>query len=80
MPFMPFQCVLIVNIDNALVFFRNEDQLRSVFCALLGAIGIVDVLGAAFLVADPAAHLGLFGSFVFGQGQGGSQKRECKCN
>jgi hypothetical protein len=27
MPFMPFQCVLVVHIDDALVFFGNEHQL-----------------------------------------------------
>jgi hypothetical protein len=70
MAFMPFQCILIVDGDDALVFFRDEDQLRSIFCALLGAISIVDVLGAALLIAHPATHLGFFGRFVFGNGQG----------
>jgi hypothetical protein len=68
--FMPLQGVLIINVDDAFVFFGNKHEFRSSFSALLGARRIVDVLGSAFLIAYPSAHFGGLGSFIFGHGQG----------
>src|SRR5438270_8574972 len=68
MPFMAFQRILVIDVDDALVLFGDKDQLGAGFSALFGAVGVVNVLGAAFLITYPAAHLRGFGGLVFGQG------------
>src|SRR5262249_855010 len=73
--FVSLERILIVDVQHALVFLGNKNQLGAVFSSFLGAIGIIYVLHTALLIAHPSAHLGGFGFGVLGKGRDRDQER-----